>query len=65
MMSQSQITLANECFNLGERIPDNQMVKKLLRTVLPKFDVKVTTIEESNDLSTITLTIFGEFTESL
>ena len=39
--------------NLGEKIEDAKVVRKILRSLLESFHVKVTTIEESKDLDAI------------
>ena len=36
--------------NLGEKIEDARVVRKILRSLLESFQAKVTTIEESKDL---------------
>ena len=40
-------------FNLGEKIEDSKIVRKILRSLLESFCTKVTTIEESKDLDDI------------
>ena len=40
-------------FNLGEKIGDSKIVKKILRSLPESFRVKVTSIEESKDLDDI------------
>ena len=42
-----------EKFNLGEKMEDSKIVRKILRTFLESFRAKVTTIEESKDLDDI------------
>ena len=39
-----------EKFNLGEKTKDSKIVRKILRSLLESFHVKVTAIEESKDL---------------
>ena len=39
--------------NLGEKIEDSKMVRKILRSLSKSFRGKVTTIEESKDLDEI------------
>ena len=39
--------------NLGEKIEDAKVVRKILRSLLESFQSKVTTIEESKDLDEI------------
>lgn len=36
--------IANECLDLGEPIPNKLLVSKVLRTLTPKFQQKVTAI---------------------
>ena len=40
-------------FNLGEKIKDSKVVRKILRSLPESSYAKVTTIEESNDLDEI------------
>ena len=40
-------------FNLGEKMEDSKIVRKILRSFPESFHVKVTTIEESKDLDNI------------
>ena len=40
-------------FNLGEKIEDSKIVRKILRSLLEIFLTKVTTIEENKDLDDI------------
>ena len=40
-------------FNLGEKIEDSKIVRKILRSLPKSFRVKVTAIEEGNDLDDI------------
>ncbi|MCI79662.1 gag-pol polyprotein, partial [Trifolium medium] len=42
---------ANSFDALGETIPDEKLVSKILRSSPKRFDMKVTTIEEAQDLS--------------
>ena len=48
--------------NLGEKIEDAKVVRKILRSLPESFQAKVTTIEESKDLNEIK---FQELTRSL
>jgi hypothetical protein len=41
--------------SLGEKLPEERMVRKMLRSLPKKFDMKVTAIEEFRDLSDIKL----------
>ena len=40
-------------FNLGEKMEDSKIVRKILRSLLESFRAKVTAIEESKDLDDI------------
>ena len=40
-------------FNLGEKMEDSKIVRKILRSLLKSFRAKVTAIEESKDLDEI------------
>ena len=40
-------------FNLGEKTEDSKIVRKILRSLLENFRVKVTVIEKSKDLDDI------------
>ena len=39
--------------NLGEKVEDSKVVRKILRSLLESFQAKVTAIEESKDLDEI------------
>ncbi|KAK2374735.1 gag-protease polyprotein [Trifolium repens] len=45
--------IANSCFALGEKIPEKKLAIKILRSLPNRFSMKVTAIEESQDLSTM------------
>ncbi|XP_022867631.1 uncharacterized protein LOC111387312 [Olea europaea var. sylvestris] len=45
--------IVNSSFNLGERIPETKIVRKVLRSLPERFRPKVTAIEESKDLDEI------------
>ena len=47
--------IINAKLNLGEKIKDTKVVKKVLRSLLESFRAKVTAIEESKDLDTINI----------
>ncbi|XP_073017977.1 uncharacterized protein [Primulina eburnea] len=47
--------LANESHGLGDPIPNERLVNKVLRSLPERFNVKVCAIEESKDTSTINL----------
>lgn len=54
------LNLANESFALGEMISDSKMVQKVLRSLPARFNMKVMTIEEENDITTMKLDdLFG------
>ncbi|XXG85931.1 hypothetical protein AAC387_Pa11g0926 [Persea americana] len=44
---------ANSVFILGEEIPENKIVKKILRSLPSRFDSKVDAIEENKNLDTL------------
>jgi hypothetical protein len=48
-------TLVNTMKNLGEQISDQMIIEKVLRTLNPQFDHIVVAIEESKDLSTMSV----------
>ena len=48
--------IVNSAFNLGETIPQQKIVSKLLRSLPERFHAKITTIEESKDIDKIPLT---------
>lgn len=43
--------IANNSFSMVEKISEENMVRKILRSLPNKFDMKVTAIEEAQDLS--------------
>ena len=47
--------IVNYAFNLGEKIPELKIVRKILRSLLERFLAKITTIEESKDIGIIPL----------
>ncbi|KAA0050329.1 gag-proteinase polyprotein [Cucumis melo var. makuwa] len=49
------LEIANESLLLGEKIPDSKIVRKVLRSLPRKFDMKVTAIEEAHDITTLKL----------
>lgn len=51
------LDFANESFALGENIPESKMVSKVLGSLLTKFNMKVTTIEEANDITSMKLVL--------
>ena len=48
--------IMNSTFNLGETIPEPEIVRKVLRSLLERFQAKITVIEESKDIDKISLT---------
>ncbi|KAA0058259.1 gag-proteinase polyprotein [Cucumis melo var. makuwa] len=54
------LEIANESLLLGEKIPDSKIVRKVLRSLPRKFDMKVIAIEEAHDITTLKLDeLFG------
>ena len=47
--------IVNSTFNLGERIPEPKIVRKVLRSLPERFHAKISAIEESNDIDKIPL----------
>ncbi|CAL8134942.1 unnamed protein product [Prunus armeniaca] len=45
--------IVNACSNLGEKIPEDRVVKKILWSLPPPFSPKITAIEEIHDLNTL------------
>ena len=43
----------NTCYNLKEKIPESQDVRKFLRSLLERFKHKPMTIEESKDIDSM------------
>ena len=48
--------IVNSAFNLGESIAESKIVRKILRSLLKRFHVKITVIEEVKDIDQIPLT---------
>ena len=48
--------IVNSAFNLGETIPEPQIVRKVLRSLPERFHAKITAIEESKDIDFKSLT---------
>lgn len=44
------LSLSNECFPLGERLTEAKLVRKILILLPERFNYKVTTIEEVQDV---------------
>ncbi|KAA0066414.1 gag-pol polyprotein [Cucumis melo var. makuwa] len=54
------LEIANESLLLGEKIPESKIVRKVLRSLPGKFDMKVTAIEEAHDITKLKLDeLFG------
>jgi len=49
------ITIANKMWIHGERLEDVTIVEKILRSMFPKFNFVICSIEESKDLDTLSL----------
>ncbi|CAL2247396.1 unnamed protein product [Prunus armeniaca] len=45
--------IVNACSGLGEKIPEDRVVKKILRSLPQRFQPKITAIEEIHDLNTL------------
>ncbi|MCI44710.1 gag-pol polyprotein, partial [Trifolium medium] len=45
--------LANTSFALSEKMSEEKLVRKILRSLPKRFNMKITAIEESQDLSTM------------
>ncbi|MCI10090.1 gag-pol polyprotein, partial [Trifolium medium] len=44
--------IADSSFALGEKMSEGKLARKILRSLPKRFDMKVTAIEEAQDLST-------------
>ena len=47
--------IVNSAFNLGETIPEPEIVRKVLRSLPERFHAKIIAIEESKDIDKIPL----------
>jgi len=47
------LNIANAFESLGEKISDEKLVWKILRSLPKRFDMKVTAIEEAQDISSL------------
>jgi hypothetical protein len=47
------LDIANSFESLGEKISDEKLVRKILRSLPKRFDMKVTAIEEAQDISSL------------
>jgi len=45
------LDIANSFDSLGEKLSDEKMVRKILKSLPKRFDMKVTSIEEAQDIS--------------
>src|ERR1051325_2538174 len=45
------LEVANACSALGEKIPEEKLVRKMLRSLPERFNMKVTTIEEAQQIN--------------
>ncbi|XXG89744.1 hypothetical protein AAC387_Pa12g1674 [Persea americana] len=45
--------IVNDTFTLGESVPENRIVKKIMRSLPERFDAKVVAIEENKNLNTL------------
>ncbi|CAM8926941.1 unnamed protein product [Rhodiola kirilowii] len=45
--------LVNEASTLGEALPEEKVVRKILRSLPKRFAMKVTAIEEANNVKTM------------
>ncbi|KAA0045506.1 gag-pol polyprotein [Cucumis melo var. makuwa] len=54
------LEIANDSLLFGQKIPESRIVRKVLRSLPRKFDMKVTAIEEVQDITTLKLDeLFG------
>lgn len=42
--------IVNTSFNMGEKMPESKVVRKILRSLSKRFQLKFTNIEESKDV---------------
>ena len=49
------LEIANDSFNFDEGIPESRLVRKVLRLLPRRFDMKVTAMEEAQDITTLCL----------
>lgn len=45
--------LSNKSFALGEKMYEEKLARKILRSLLERFDIKVIAIEEDHDINNI------------
>ncbi|KAA0052278.1 Receptor-like protein 12 [Cucumis melo var. makuwa] len=58
--NEKVLEIPNESFNLGEKIPKSKIVRKVLRSLPGKFNMKVTAIKEAHDITKLKLDNFFE-----
>ncbi|KAL6347708.1 hypothetical protein AAG906_026237 [Vitis piasezkii] len=56
------LTIANKMRVHGEKMEDVVVIEKILRSMTPKFDYVVCSIEESNDLDTLSIDVLQSVT---
>lgn len=47
------LNIAKTSFSIGEKMPEEKLIRKIIRLTPKKFDMKVVTIKEAKDLSGI------------
>jgi len=47
------LDIANSFDSLGEKLSNEKLIRKILRSLLKRFDVKVITIEEAQDIASM------------
>ena len=58
--NEGVLEITNESFSLGDKIPESKIVRKVLHSLLGKFDMKVIAIEEAHDITKLKLDeLFG------
>ena len=60
--SDKLLKVVNQIWVLGEDLPDNNVVQKVLVSISKRFEVKIFSLEDSKDLTTISL---GELISAL
>ena len=49
------LDIANDSEDLGEKITEDMLIRKMLRSLPKRFSIKVIAIEESHNVSTMTV----------
>jgi hypothetical protein len=49
----SVLDIANSFDALGEKIPEDKLIRKILRSFPKRFDMKLTAIEEAHNIDTM------------